>query len=80
MGTLLLHLGSIYVSQFSGTFNGQIAESNSFQLNRDYSARPNIHKMMFLSELKGPICFVTFQKVIVYVRYIYGGDVIFKCV
>ena len=34
---------------------------------------------MFLSELKGSICFVTYQKVNVYIRYIYGGDMIFKC-
>ena len=73
MGTLPLHLGSIFVSQFSGTFVGQIAESNLFQLDREYSARQKIQKLMFLSELKGSICFVTFQKVIVYIRYIYGG-------
>ena len=79
MGTLLLHLGSIYVSQFSGTFVGKIAESNLFQLDREYSARSKTQKMMFLSELKGSIYFVTSQKVIVDIRYIYWGDIIFKC-
>ena len=80
MGTLLLHLGSIYVSEFSGTFLGQIAESNLFQLDWEYSGRPEIQKMMFLSKLKGSICFVTSQKVIVYIEYIYGGDITFKYV
>ena len=79
MGTLPLHLGSIYVSQFSGTFVGQIAESKLIQLDRDYSACPKNQKMMFLSNLKGAICFVTSQKVNVDIRYIYGGDMIFKC-
>ena len=65
MGTLLLHLGSIYVSQFSETFVGQIAQSNLFKHDREYSAHPKNQKMMFLSKLKGSICFVTFQKVIV---------------
>ena len=79
MDTLPLHLGSIFVSQFSGTFVGQIAESNQFQLDREYSAHPKIQKNMFLSELKVSICFVTSQKVIVDIRYIYWGDMIFKC-
>ena len=79
MGTLPFHLGFIFVSEFSGTFLGQIAESNWFQLDREYLARPKIKKMMFLSELKGSICFVTPQKVIVDIRYIYWGDIIFKC-
>ena len=79
MGTLPLHLGSIFVSQFSGTFFGQIAESSLYQLYREYSARPKIQKIMFLSELKVSICFVTSQKVIFDIRYMYWGDIIFKC-
>ena len=79
MDTLLSHLGSIFVSKFSRTFVGQIAESILFQLDREYLACPKNQKMIFLSELKGSICFVASQKVIVDIRYIYGGDIIFKC-
>ena len=79
METLLFHLGSIFVSQFSGTFVDQIAESILFQLDRDYLACPKNQKMIFLSELKGSICFVASQKVIVDIRYIFWEDIIFKC-
>ena len=75
MGTLPLHLGSIFVLQFSGTFFGQIAESNLFELDRKCPASPKMIKMMFLSELKGFICFVTSQKIIVDTRYTHGGDI-----